>query len=261
VVSRSRRLLSIILASGRLRMDRGTPNRSDQARDTPYRRLAGQGPADTLTGDAGLPRERLDKRVRERWAQQGRRDIPAPAANRSAGDVACLHSTSSEPYRDQHCRHRPGHRTWICRRTADRTQRGHLGGARSPLSRSASSGHHPAPAGSRLNRGSTRAPRFTCRRYAVAAHGPSARASSSPSGVSRSNDEWTAARALRRRPPTIRRTPSAPSARMDPPSVPRSCETASAVGLLSLRPTMDVMSCRSSHQRRIPGQSPMRPCR
>src|ERR1039458_2489098 len=43
------------------------------------------------------------------------------------------------------------------------------------------------------------------------------------------------------------------------PSLPSSCETASAVGLLSLRARTDVMSCRSSHQRWIPGQSPMPP--
>jgi hypothetical protein len=43
------------------------------------------------------------------------------------------------------------------------------------------------------------------------------------------------------------------------PSLPSSCETASAVGLLSLRARTDVLSCRSSHQRWMPGQSPMPP--
>ena len=43
------------------------------------------------------------------------------------------------------------------------------------------------------------------------------------------------------------------------PSLPSSCETASAVGLLSLRARTDVLSCRSSHQRWMPGRSWMPP--
>lgn len=43
------------------------------------------------------------------------------------------------------------------------------------------------------------------------------------------------------------------------PSLPSSCETASAVGLLSLRARTDVLSCRSSHQRRKPSWSQMPP--
>ena len=39
------------------------------------------------------------------------------------------------------------------------------------------------------------------------------------------------------------------------PSLPSLCETASAVGLLSLRARTDVLSCRSSHQRSKPSQS------
>ena len=41
------------------------------------------------------------------------------------------------------------------------------------------------------------------------------------------------------------------------PSLPSSCETASAVGLLSLRARTDVLWCRSSHQRWKPGRGRM----
>jgi hypothetical protein len=66
------------------------------------------------------------------------------------------------------------------------------------------------------------------------------------------------------RPVTQRTTAPAPkdtsrSTNARAPSLPSSCETASAVGLLSLRARTDVLSCRSSHQRWIPGRSWMAP--
>jgi hypothetical protein len=49
------------------------------------------------------------------------------------------------------------------------------------------------------------------------------------------------------------------SERAELPSLPSSCETASAVGLLSLRARTDVLSCRSSLQGWIPSRGWMPP--
>ncbi len=57
----------------------------------------------------------------------------------------------------------------------------------------------------------------------------------------------------------IRTTPMSGVRLAGEPSLPSSYETASAVGLLSLRARTDVLSCRSSHQRWMPGQSLMPP--